>query len=181
MAEIPFKRLKIHKAVNANFTLYTICFSPSIASLYISSEITSKNYYIVHFTTDSLHLMIHSCQKRRSTLLSSIHSKRRTSGRGVRIPTFLLNYWRHHQLCFFSLTLRLFADDYSISLQSANPHRAARLPQLTLNNISTWGSGRGFRFFSSKTGQKHRHSLIPLPELLLQGFWINILDSRTYF
>ena len=41
---------------------------------------------------------------------------------------------------------KLFADDFSISLQFSNPHRATRLLLLNLNNISSWASDRGFAF-----------------------------------
>jgi len=50
----------------------------------------------------------------------------------------------------FPLTSRLFADDFSVSLTSSNPKRAARLLQLTLNKISSWFSARGFRFSDKK-------------------------------
>jgi len=64
----------------------------------------------------------------------------------------------------FPLTSRPFADDFSVSLASSNPKRAARLLQLTLNKISSWSSARRFRF-SQKNHFRKSHSRPPTPLL----------------
>ena len=73
------------------------------------------------------------------------------------------------------LAQRLFADDYSISLRSSNPIRAQRLLQETLDDISEWTSGKGFRFSPSKTYSvtfKKRNPIPSIQPLILQGFQI---------
>ena len=71
------------------------------------------------------------------------------------VPLFLLVINDITKCVSFSLTQRLFADDFSISLQSSNPCRAVRLLQLTLDKISTWSSDRGYRFSIGKDGPCH--------------------------
>ena len=51
----------------------------------------------------------------------------------------------------FPLSYRLFADDFNVCIRTANPTRAHRLLQLTLNHIQQWSEAYGFRFSIPKT------------------------------
>ena len=75
----------------------------------------------------------------------------------------------------FPITQRLFADDYSLSLQASNPVRAHRLLQQTLDKITDWSSGRGFQFSVKKTVLvvfRKRGPPPIIPPLYLQNFSI---------
>lgn len=81
----------------------------------------------------------------------------------------------------FPLTQRLFADDYSVSIISANYTRALRLLQLTLDNLSKWAAKYGFRFSTTKTKVLVFSKKKPIPflnpPLLLDGIPIPQEDS----
>ena len=59
-----------------------------------------------------------------------------------------VSFWLPYQK---SMTQRLFADDYNISIRSSHPNRGHRLLHGKLNKISTLASKNGFRFSSLKT------------------------------
>jgi len=100
------------------------------------------------------------------------------------VPLFQLAINDIKKCVTFPPTKRLFADDFSLSLQSSNPSRAARLLQQTLNILSAWATERGFRFSSQKTKlvifRKHRRSSNTLHLQVLQNFSIQIVNSYKF-
>jgi len=101
------------------------------------------------------------------------------------VPLFLIAINELTNCVQFPLTQRLFADDFSISLSSSNPQRAARLLQMTLDKISTWSSDRGFCFSNIKTimviFQKRYSRTTPSPPLLfLQNFQIKLQRTSKF-
>jgi len=96
------------------------------------------------------------------------------------VPLFLIAINDITKCVHFPFSQRLFADDYNISLQSADPLRAHRLIQKTLDVISNWTTTKGYRFSSFKTTlvifKKKRNPTPSLPPLILQNFRIKTND-----
>ena len=65
----------------------------------------------------------------------------------------------------FPLTYRLFADDFSISIQSSNPQRVHRLLQENLKCLSIWSDTYGFRSSPQKTRLVIFRKCKPIPIL----------------
>jgi len=82
----------------------------------------------------------------------------------------------------FPISQRLFAENYSISLTSSNPQRAAGILQETLN--SAWAFKRGFHLSGFKTimviFQKRFLRSTSLLPLLLQNILINLQSSARF-
>ena len=182
---------QINNAVNKNSSLYTIFFDlqqafPRVWRHYICQKLHLSGL------RDNLSKLLQSFLHDRSITVRiedqlSSHQPIQNGvpqGEVWSVPLFLIAIDDICACVSFPLTQRLFADDFSISLLSSNPHRAARLLQQTLNTISSWAVDRGFCFSSGKTGlvifRKHRRSIDLLPKLYCQNFPINILTHYKF-
>ena len=182
---------QINNAVNKNSSLYTIFFDLQQAFPRVWRHYICQKLYLIGLRGNLPKLLQsflydRSIAVRIEDQLSSHQLVQNGVPQGEvwSVPLFLLAIDDIRTCVSFPLTQRLFADDYSISLLSSNPHRAARLLQQTLDAISSWAADRGFRFTSDKTGlvifRKHHRSISPLPTLYCQGFLINILTHYKF-
>jgi len=95
------------------------------------------------------------------------------------VPLFLIPINDITECVHFPFSQRLFADDYSISLQSTDPLRAHRLIQKILDVISNWTTTKGYPFAFFKTTLvifKKRNPTSTLPPPILQNFHIKTKD-----
>ena len=182
---------QINDATTANATLYTIFFDLQQAFPRVWRHYICQKLHQIGLRGNLPKLLQSFLQERTITVriqdqLSSHHIIQNGIPQGDvwSVPLFLIAINDITKCVAFPLTQRLFADDFSISLQSSHPHRAARLLQHTLDKISSWSSDRGYRFSSQKTGlvifKKHRRRLPLIPPLLLQGFTINTFSKYKF-
>lgn len=182
---------QINDAVNQNSSLYTIFFDlqqafPRVWRHYICQKLHHVGLrgnlpkLLQSFLSDR------SIAVRIEDQLSSHHLIQNGVPQGEvwSVPLFLMAIDDIRTCVSFPLTQRLFADDYSISLLSSNPHRAIRLLQQTLDLISSWAADRGFRFSSSKTGlvifRKHHRSIVPFPNYIARVFPLIFLPTTNF-
>ena len=185
--------LQIEKSLQNNTNLYTIFFDlqeafPRVWRHYICSKLFEIGL------RGNLPSLLQSFLHHRSITvrIQNIYSSHHPIQNGVpqgevwSVPLFLIAINDLTNCVHFPLTRRLFADDFSVSLASSNPKRAARLLQLTLDKISSWSTAPGFRFSPDKKTvliifhKIHSRPPSPPPLLHLQNFPITLQMSTKF-